>query len=80
MTADLVLYLARQLVSDPEAVRVEEREGPDGELLLELHVADADRGLVIGRGGRMVQAMRTIARAAAARDDRRVRLEIVEAE
>lgn len=78
MVADLVLYLARQLVTEPEAVRVEESEGPEGELVLRLHVAEDDRGMVIGRGGRMVSALRTIARAAGAREDRRVMLEIVE--
>lgn len=78
MTADLVLYLARHLVSEPDAVRVEAREGAEGELVLDLHVADADRGLVIGRGGRMVNALRTIARAAGAREDRRVLLDVAD--
>ena len=78
MVADLVLYLARQLVDEPDAVRVEEEEGEDGDLYLRLHVAEADRGQVIGRGGRMVQALRTIARAAGARDDRRIMLEIAD--
>ena len=78
MVAELVLYLARQLVTDPDAVRLEQSEGPEGELVLRLHVAEDDRGMVIGRGGRMVQALRTIARAAGAREDRRVVLEIVE--
>ena len=78
MVADLVIYLARQLVDEPDAVRVEETDGPDGELVLRLHVAEADRGQVIGRGGRMVQALRTIARAAGARDERRVMLEIAD--
>ena len=78
MTADLVLYLARQLVDEPDVVRVEEVDGPDGELVLRLHVADADRGMVIGRRGRMVYALRTIARAAGAQHDRRVLLEIAD--
>jgi predicted RNA-binding protein YlqC (UPF0109 family) len=75
--ADLVLYLAKKIVEDPEAVRVEEVES-DGDLLLRLHVAEADRGKVIGRRGRMVQSLRTLARAAGARSDRRVLLEIAE--
>ena len=75
--ADLVLYLAKKIVEDPEAVRVEEIES-DGDLLLRLHVADADRGKVIGRRGRMVQSLRTLARAAGARSDRRVLLEIAD--
>ena len=72
--ADLVLYLAKNIVEDSEAVRVES----DGDLLLRLHVAEADRGKVIGRRGRMVQALRTLARASGARSDRRVLLEIAE--
>jgi uncharacterized protein len=75
--ADLVLFLAKTIVEDPGAVRVEEIES-DGDLLLRLHVADADRGKVIGRRGRMVQSLRTLARAAGARSDRRVLLEIAE--
>ena len=80
MVQDLVLYLARQLVDEPDAVRVEETEGEDGQLYIRLHVAEADRGQVIGRGGRMVHALRTIARAAGARDDRRIMLEIADAD
>ncbi len=75
--AELVVYLAKKIVDDPAAVRIEELDS-DGDLILRLHVADGDRGKVIGRGGRMVQAMRTLARAAGARSDRRVSLEIVE--
>ena len=80
MPADLVLYLARRLVEEPDSVRVDELEGPEGELVLRLHVAEGDRGLVIGRRGRTVQALRTIARAAGARRDRRVLLEIADAD
>ena len=76
-SADLVWYLTKKIVEQPDAVRVEEVDA-DGDLLLRLHVADVDRGKVIGRRGRMVQALRTLARAAGARSDRRVLLEIVE--
>ncbi len=75
--ADLVCFLAKKIVEEPDAVRVEEVDA-DGDLLLRLHVADSDRGKVIGRRGRMVQALRTLARAAGARSDRRVLLEIAE--
>ena len=75
--ADLVCFLAKKIVDDPDAVRVEEVDA-DGDLLLRLHVSDSDRGKVIGRRGRMVQALRTLARAAGARLDRRVLLEIAE--
>jgi uncharacterized protein len=75
--ADLVCFLAKKIVEHPDAVRVEEIDA-DGDLLLRLHVAESDRGKVIGRRGRMVQALRTLARAAGARLDRRVLLEIAE--
>ena len=78
MPADLVLYLAQRLVSEPESVRVEELDGPGGELVLRLHVAEADRGMIIGRRGRTVQSLRILARAAGARRDRRTMLEIAE--
>jgi predicted RNA-binding protein YlqC (UPF0109 family) len=74
-TAALVEYLARRLVDEPDAVRVEELER-DGALVLELHVAEGDVGKVIGRGGRIARALRTVVRASAARGDRRVVLEI----
>jgi predicted RNA-binding protein YlqC (UPF0109 family) len=76
VTAELVEYLARQLVDSPESVRVEELER-DGAVVLQLYVAEDDVGKVIGRGGRIARALRTIARASGARDDRRVLLEIV---
>ena len=76
MTAELVEYLARQLVDAPDAVRVEEVERDDA-LVLQLYVAEDDLGKVIGRGGRIARALRTVARASGARDDKRVLLEIV---
>ncbi len=75
--ADLVAYLARGLVDDPDAVRVEEVER-DGALVLQLHVAKDEVGKVIGRQGRIARALRTIVRACAARSNRRLLLEIVE--
>lgn len=78
MPADLLLYLARQLVDEPGAVRVEESESEDGALVLRLHVAEGDRGKVIGRGGRVVRALRSVMRACGARDERRVLVEIAE--
>jgi predicted RNA-binding protein YlqC (UPF0109 family) len=75
--ADLVAYLARGLVDDVEAVRVEEVER-DGALVLQLHVAKEEVGKVIGRQGRIARALRTIVRACAARSNRRLLLEIVD--
>ena len=76
-TTELVEYLARRLVESPDAVRVEEVE-EDGALVIRLHVASEDLGRVIGRGGRIARALRTLVRAGGAHGDRRVLLKIVE--
>ena len=76
-SAELVEYLARRLVDEPDAVRVEEVER-DGDTVIELYVAKDDVGKVIGRQGRIARALRTVVRASAARQDRRVMLEIVD--
>jgi predicted RNA-binding protein YlqC (UPF0109 family) len=75
--AELLEYLARQLVDDPNAVRVETAE-EDGTIVLRLHVAQDDVGKVIGRQGRLARALRGIVRASASRPQQRVLLEIVE--
>jgi predicted RNA-binding protein YlqC (UPF0109 family) len=75
---DLLLYLARQLVSDPDAVKVEEIEEDDGTVVLELSVAEDDYGKVIGRNGRTANALRAVLKAAAVRADRRVLVDIVD--
>ncbi|MGB2875041.1 MAG: KH domain-containing protein [Gaiellaceae bacterium] len=74
---EIVEYLARRLVDDPDAVRVEEIER-DGAAVIQLQVAKDDVGKVIGRQGRMARALRTIVRAAGARREERVLLEIME--
>jgi predicted RNA-binding protein YlqC (UPF0109 family) len=74
---DLLAELARRLVDEPDAVRVEEVEGEDGSLVLRLHVADGDVGKVIGRQGRIARALRTIVRAGGPNAGRRLQLEIV---
>jgi uncharacterized protein len=71
-------YLARELVDHPDGVRVEEFEEDDGTLVLELSVDDDDYGQVIGRGGRTAQALRTVVKAAAVKENRRVLIDIVE--
>ena len=75
--AELLAYLARELVDDPEAVRVDTEER-DGALVLVLHVAPDDVGKVIGRQGRIVRALRTLIRASAVRDGQHVLVEIAE--
>ena len=75
---ELLLYLAKSLVDEPDKVKVESFEEDDGTLVLELSVADDDYGQVIGRGGRTAQALRTVVKAAAVKDNRRVLVDIVE--
>jgi uncharacterized protein len=75
---ELLVYLAKALVDQPDQVEVEQFEEDDGTLVLELSVADDDYGKVIGRGGRTAQALRTVVKAAAVKDNRRVLVDIVE--
>jgi predicted RNA-binding protein YlqC (UPF0109 family) len=75
---ELLEYLARSLVDSPDQVTIEEFEEDDGTLVLELSVADDDYGQIIGRGGRTAQALRTVVKAAAVKDNRRVLIDIVE--
>jgi uncharacterized protein len=75
---ELLEYLARGLVDNPDAVRVNQVEEDDGAVVLELSVADDDYGNVIGRGGRTAAALRTVVKAAAVRSKRRVFVDIVD--
>ena len=70
-------HLARALVAQPDLVKVESVEEDDGTLVLELSVAEEDYGQIIGRGGRTAQALRTVVKAAAVKDNRRVLVDIV---
>jgi predicted RNA-binding protein YlqC (UPF0109 family) len=74
---EIVEYLARGLVDEPDAVRVEEIER-EGATVIQLHVAKDDVGKVIGRQGRIARALRTIVRAGAARSSYRILVEIVD--
>jgi len=75
---DLVEFLVRALVDHPDAVRVEELD-ENGDIVLEVHVAGDDLGRVIGREGRVANAIRTLAKAAAtAQGEGRVMVEIIE--
>lgn len=75
---ELLEYLVRHLVDDPDAVSVEEFEEDDRTLVLELSVADDDYGKVIGRGGRTANALRLVVKAAAVKENRRVLVDIVD--
>ncbi len=74
---ELVQYLAKSLVNNPDAVEVKETEG-DTASVLELKVAKEDLGRIIGKQGRTAKSIRTILNAAASRTNRKVVLEIVE--
>ncbi len=75
---DLLEALARMLVEHPDEVSVEQFEEDDGTIVLELAVAEEDYGKLIGRGGRTANALRTVVKAAAVRENRRVLVDIVE--
>ena len=73
---ELVEYIAKSLVDDPSQVQVSEVAG-QGSLIIELRVAPEDMGRIIGKSGRVVNAIRTLLRASAARQGKRVTLEII---
>jgi uncharacterized protein len=74
---DLLEFLTKALVEEPDAVEVEELE-EDGDLVYEITVAEADLGRVIGKGGRVANALRSVAKAAAVRIERRVIVDILD--
>ena len=73
---DLVEYIAKSIVNEPDAVNVEEETTEEG-ITLKLTVADDDKGRIIGKQGQIAQAMRTLLRVKAAKAATRVRLEIM---
>ncbi|HXB65954.1 MAG TPA: KH domain-containing protein [Solirubrobacteraceae bacterium] len=75
---ELLTYIVQGLVDQPEEVSVERFDEDDGTIVLELAVARDDYGKVIGKGGRTAQALRTVVKAAAAEDKRRVVIDIVD--
>lgn len=74
---ELLLYMARNLVDNPDAVSVTQTEGEDG-TVLELRVAPEDMGKVIGRQGRIAKEIRTIIKTVAQRNGQRVTVDIVD--
>ena len=74
---ELLLYMAKNLVDDPEAVTVAEIDGEDGKVL-ELRVAEGDMGKVIGRQGRIAKEIRTIVKTVAQRSGEKVTVEIMD--
>ncbi|AFA48892.1 putative nucleic acid binding protein [Acetobacterium woodii DSM 1030] len=77
MMKELVEIIAKALVEHPDAVSVQEVEGEQS-IILELKVADDDMGKVIGKQGRIAKAIRTVIKAAATKEDKRVMLEIIQ--
>jgi uncharacterized protein len=75
---ELLEYLARGLVDSPDQVHVNEVQEGDGSIVLELSVGEDDYGSIIGRGGRTASALRTVLKTAAAKDKRRVFVDIVD--
>jgi len=74
---DLVEYIAKSLVDDPASVEVTETTTGSSAIVLELHVAPDDMGRVIGKSGRVANAIRALLRVVAAKEGKRVTLEIV---
>jgi len=74
---ELLAYLARTLVDEPDAVSVESFEEDDGTIVLELHVGEDDAGKVIGRGGRTAAALRSVIKAASVKHGQRVLVDVV---
>ncbi len=74
---ELLLYMAKNLVDNPDAVRVTEAEDEEGKVL-QLRVAEGDMGKVIGRQGRIAKEIRTIIKTVAQRTGEKVTVEIVD--
>ena len=74
---ELVEYLAKSLASNPDDVVVTEDTESEGHITIRLEVHSDDKGKIIGRQGRVAQAMRTLLRVAAVKQDVRVTLEII---
>ena len=75
---ELLEYLARELVDEPDEVDVQQFNEDDGTVVLELAVAEDDYGKIIGKGGRTANALRTVIKAAAVKEGCRVLVDIVD--
>lgn len=75
---DLLIILAKALVDNPDEVSVTEAESTPQSVVLELRVADGDMGKVIGKQGRIAKSIRTVMKAAASRENKKVIVEIVQ--
>ncbi len=77
MMVELVRFIAKNLVDEPDSVKVESREEGDT-VVISLSVAPSDMGKVIGRQGRIAKAIRTVVKAASVREDKKYMVDIVE--
>ena len=75
---ELIEFIARSLVENPDAVTVSESEEADGSILVKLAAAQEDMGRIIGKQGRTAKAMRTLLNAKATRENKRANLQIME--
>jgi uncharacterized protein len=75
---DLIEFIAKSLVENPDAIILTEEEAEDGTILVKLAAAQSDMGRIIGKQGRTAKAMRTLLNAKATRENRRANLQIME--
>lgn len=75
---ELIEFIAKSLVENPQAVTVSEEAAEDGTILIKLAAAQEDMGRIIGKQGRTAKAMRTLLNAKATRENRRANLQIME--
>jgi hypothetical protein len=75
---ELIEFIAKSLVENPDAVVISEEEGEEGSILIKLAAAQEDMGRIIGKQGRTAKAMRTLLNAKATRENKRVTLQIME--
>jgi predicted RNA-binding protein YlqC (UPF0109 family) len=75
---ELVRTIAAALVEHPEAIEVKTLDGEEGGIIIELHVAPDDMGKVIGKQGRIAKALRVVVKAVAARENKKVSVEIMQ--
>lgn len=75
---ELIAFIAKSLVENPDAITISEEEGEDGTVLVKLAAAQEDMGRIIGKQGRTAKAMRTLLNAKATRENKRASLQIME--
>jgi len=75
---ELIEFIAKSLVENPDAVVISEEEGEEGSILIKLAAAQEDMGRIIGKQGRTAKAMRTLLNAKATRENKRATLQIME--